>query len=66
MEKKIVKIDRYGTYTDDYVYYVHYDDGDIDQYPEALLTKAIRLWIGQSENYQFMQNKRGVYFHRFT
>lgn len=61
---KIAKIDRYGSCTNDYVYYVHYENGDIEQYG-GKLPKEISKVMAQFDM-QFMQNKRGEYFHRFA
>lgn len=38
---KITKVDCYGTFTDDYMYFVHYENGDIDKYGSENMPKTI-------------------------
>lgn len=65
--KKIVKIDRYGTYSGDYMYFVHYENGDIDQCASGNLPKeATRFMACDKSDYQFCKNKRGEYFNRWV
>lgn len=63
---KIDYIDRYGTYSGDYMYFVHYENGDIDQYGEENKPKEVRMWLGKSEGFEFRKSKRGEWYHRFT
>ena len=62
---KIVKVDRYGTYTGDYVFYVHYENGDIEQHVSESMTREIWQFMASAE-FHFMKSKRGEYFHRFS
>ena len=60
-------IDRYGTYTDDYMYFVHYENGDIDQYADANLPKEARIFMAVvNSDYEFRKNKRGEYYNRWV
>lgn len=61
----IIKVDRYGTYTGDYMFFVHHENGDIEQYGSGNLPKTVKLWMAQAD-FHFMKNKRGEYFHRFS
>ena len=64
---KIAYVDRYGTYTDDYVHYVHYENGDIDQYGNYdNLPKEVKAFMGKADNFQFRKSKRGEFYHRFS
>lgn len=63
--KKINHVDRYGTYTGDYMYFVHYENGDIDQYGSENMPKAIYRWMAAAD-FQFRRNKKGEYYHRFA
>ena len=63
---KISYIDRYGTYSGDYMYFVHYENGDIDQYGEENKPKEVREWLGKAENFEFRKSKRGEFYHRFS
>ncbi len=62
---KINHIDRYGSYTGDYVYYVHFENGDIEQHTEETLTKEMKLFRAAAD-YQFRKSKSGEYYHRFA
>jgi hypothetical protein len=59
-------VDRYESRIGADVYFVHYDSGDIDQYEEATLPKAVRLWLGRAEGFHFRRNKQGEFYHRWT
>lgn len=61
---KIKHVDRYGTYTGDYMFFVHYENGDIDQYASENLPKEARRFMAQAD-FQFRKSKRGEYYHRF-
>ena len=61
----IKRVDRYGTYTDDYMYFVHYENGDIDQYASGNMPKEIYRWMAQAD-FHFMKSKSGEYFNRFS
>ena len=63
MNASIKKVDRYGTCTADYMYFVHYENGDIDQYGNGNMPKDVFKWMAQAE-FHFMRNKHGEYFHR--
>ncbi len=64
---KINHIDRYGSYTGDYVYYVHYENGDIKQETQQTLSKeAIDFMSANNSEYQFRKNKRGEFYHRYA
>lgn len=66
---KIAFVDRYGTYTDDYVHYVHYDNGDVKQYGNGnfdALPKDVQAFMSKTENFQFRKSKRGEFYHRFS
>lgn len=53
-------------YGNDYVYYVHYENGDIEQYANGNLPKAVRRFMAcDRSDYYFMKNKRGEYYHSF-
>ena len=62
---KIIKVDRYGTCTADYMYFVHYENGDIEQYANGNMPKKVFAWMAQAD-FQFMKSKSGEYFHRFS
>lgn len=66
-EMKINHIDRYGTYTGDYMYFVNYESGDIDQHTEESLPKEARMFMGtKNSNYEFRKNKHGEYYNRWV
>lgn len=66
MKKNIDHIDRYYSQHAGYVHYVHYTNGDIDQYGDfKSLPDEAKKFIPQAD-FQFMRNKSGETFHRFS
>lgn len=64
---EIEYVDRYGSFTGDYVYYVHYKNGDIEQLTSANLSKEVKLFMSATNStYSFRRDKRGAYYHRFS
>lgn len=63
---RIDHVDRYGSYTGDYVYYVHYENGDIDQYASENLPREVKLFMSaMNSTYEFRKSKSGLHYHRF-
>lgn len=63
---KINHIDRYGTYTGDYTYYVHYENGDIEQHVSESLPKEAKVFMSvMNSDMEFRKSKRGEYYHRW-
>lgn len=65
---KISYIDRYGSYTDNYVYYIHYENGDIERETEQTISKEARDFMSEKNSiYQFRKkSKSGEFYHRYA
>ena len=66
MAKTISYVERYGTYSGDYMYFIHYENGDMDLYGEDNKPKEVRIWLAKAKGFQFCKSKRGEFYHRFT
>ena len=59
-------IDRYGTYTGNYMYFIYYENGDIEQRVSESLPKEAKLFMSnENSDYEFCRNKRGEYYNRW-
>lgn len=62
---KISKVERFGTCCSDYMYFVHYENGDIEQYASANMPKEIYKWMSGAD-FEFCRSETKGYFHKWT
>lgn len=63
---KIKHIDRYGSYSGDYMFFVHYENGDMEQETEQTLSKEmLKFMNAENTQFQLRKSKKGEFYHRW-